>query len=71
MSEMSLGGRENHDRLVGNVTEELQAQNALQELNLSEEIIGTLAWAIVANIEYAFDVRWSPRWEGQPPKNPD
>jgi hypothetical protein len=67
MSEMSPEERESHDRLVGNVTEELQAQNALQELNLSAEIIGTLAWAIVANIEYAFDVRWSPR----PPKNPN
>lgn len=50
------------DRLRDNIATELQAQNALEELNLDDETIETLAWAIAANIHYAFDVTWAPKW---------
>jgi hypothetical protein len=59
------------DRLTDNIREELNAQNALLALGLSTNRITDLANAIAINIDYAFEVRWSPRWEGtrrdQPP----
>jgi hypothetical protein len=53
------------ERLVGNIREELQAQDALQDLGLAPEVLTQLAASVAANIDYAFDVRWSPRWEGK------
>jgi hypothetical protein len=58
-------------RLVGNIREELHAQNALRGLELPSELIDELAEKIAVNIDYAFEVRWSPRWEGRrkPPES--
>ena len=53
-------------RLTENVREELQAQNALGNLGLSEADIKSLTRAVATNVDYAFEVRWAPRWEGAP-----
>ena len=54
------------ERLTGNIHEELLVSNALQNLGLSKEQIAELAHWIAVNIDYAFEVRWAPRWEGAP-----
>jgi hypothetical protein len=51
-------------RLTENIRDELQAQNALGNLGLSEETLDSMAQAIAANIDYAFEARWAPQWEG-------
>lgn len=61
------GIREFDERLTANVLEELRAQNELLELRLNDEQLPRLAKAIAVNVDYAFDVRWSPRWEGRGP----
>ena len=53
------------ERLIGNIREELQAQNALRNIRLSQELIGELAECIASNLDYAFEVKWAPRWEGR------
>lgn len=50
------------DRLRGNIREELRAQTAMGDLPLDEIVIERLAEGIANNVEYAFEVRWSPRW---------
>ncbi|MFG1944747.1 hypothetical protein [Nonomuraea sp. NPDC048826] len=50
------------DRLIGNIRDELEAQNALQELSLDAQTLDKLAWAVAANLHYAFDVAWAPKW---------
>ena len=51
------------ERVVENVLTELQAQNALQGLGLDEDKLRLLAWAVAVNLDYAFELRWAPRWE--------
>jgi hypothetical protein len=50
------------DRFRENVLTELQAQNAMQDLNLPQNQLESLADAIAANADYAFEIKWSPRW---------
>jgi hypothetical protein len=52
------------ERLVGNITEELRAQNTGFHLGLPLERIEQMARQIAVNIDYAFRIEWSPRWEG-------
>jgi hypothetical protein len=52
------------ERLVGNIREELQAQRAMRVVDLSDQVVEDLAFAIALNIEYGFDVRWAPKWVG-------
>lgn len=47
--------------LKDNVRDELLAQNALQKLNLNEQQINTLAWAICVNIDYVFRYKLRPK----------
>lgn len=56
------------DRLVGNVRDELQSQNAMGGHGLTDEVLDRLASAIAVNVDYGFDVRWAPNWvkPGQP-----
>lgn len=49
---------EDSDRLRANIREELEAQNALGELGLCEQVLNGVAEAIALNIEYVFFVRW-------------
>ncbi len=58
-------------RLTENIRTELLAVNALLNVGLSPEQIDRMAWAIATNIDYAFEVRWSPRWEGRRDGEPD
>ena len=69
MTEMTPEERQNYEHLVGNVTDELRSQNALRNLDLPAALIEEVARAIAINIDYAFELRWSPRWEGRPPQN--
>lgn len=63
----STASPDDFDRLMGNVREELQAQNAMDGLGLSEDALDRLAEAIAVNVQYVFDVRWAPRLkEGEP-----
>jgi hypothetical protein len=55
---------DDYARLVGNITDELFAQNALRDLGLADDVLRSLAESIAVNVDYAFEVRWSPRWEG-------
>ena len=55
---------QDHARLVDNITDELLAQNALRDLGLTDDVLRSIAAAVATNVDYAFDVRWSPRWEG-------
>lgn len=48
--------------LQSNILEQLDAENALRDLGLEAQAMESLAWALTANIQYAFDVRWSPKW---------
>lgn len=50
------------DRLVENVRQELQAQNAIGELGLADDVLDQLASAIATNAVYAFEVKWAPKW---------
>jgi len=50
--------------LEDNIRTELQAQNALADLGLSQQAITRLARGIAAEVLYAFAVDWSPRWVG-------
>lgn len=40
----------------------------MRDLHLDETTLDALAKAIATNVEYAFDVKWAPRWakEGDP-----
>lgn len=40
--------------LKDNVKQELLAQNSLQKLDLNDQQIDTLAWAISTNVDYVF-----------------
>lgn len=48
--------------LEDNIRTELQAQNAMADLGLSQEAIARLARGTAAEVLYAFAVDWSPNW---------
>ena len=48
--------------LEDNIRTELQAQNAMADLGLSQEAIARLARGLAAEVLYAFAVDWSPNW---------
>ncbi|MCM3656599.1 hypothetical protein M3147_04965 [Agromyces mediolanus] len=48
--------------LQSNILEQLDAENMLCDLGLEADALERLAWALTANIQYAFDVRWAPKW---------
>ncbi|WP_182905869.1 hypothetical protein [Microbispora sp. H13382] len=50
------------DRLIGNIRDELVAQKVLHDLDLDDAALDGLAWGIAANLQYAFDVTWAPKW---------
>lgn len=56
------------DRLVENIRTEINAQLGMARIELPSETVEQLASAIAANIDYAFDFRWRPRWvkDGEP-----
>jgi hypothetical protein len=54
------------DRLTANILDELRAQNALADLGLADDQLEQVAQAVAVNVDYSFEVRWSPRWEGRP-----
>jgi hypothetical protein len=61
----SPGWRSRHIELLeDNVRREIEVQNAMGSLGLTDQQIKSLAWAITAEVDYAFDVRWSPDWVG-------
>jgi len=51
------------ERVIENALTELKAQNALQGLGLDDDKLRLLAWAVAVNLDYAFELRWAPRWE--------
>lgn len=56
------GPLNNYDRAIDNVTDELDTQAAMRDLHWPEGLTRQLAEAIVSNLDYAFDIRWRPRW---------
>lgn len=55
-------------RLRQNIRLELASQRAIAGLDLDDSVLDGLAESIAANIEYGFEIRWSPQWvkEGDP-----
>lgn len=45
-----------------NLLSELDNQNWVRNLGLTSEALEQLARGVMASIDYAFDVRWSPDW---------
>lgn len=58
------------DRLGENILTELRVQNAGRRLNLPDPVVAGLAEGLLAEVRYAFDVRWAPKWvrSGDPHK---
>ncbi len=48
--------------LEDNIRTELDVQNTGLDLGLTSQALDTLAWAITAEVLYAFAVDWSPDW---------
>jgi hypothetical protein len=48
--------------LEDNIRTELRVQNDATDLGLPQEAIARLAWAVTAEVLYAFSVDWSPDW---------
>jgi hypothetical protein len=65
MTEDSADG-DQFDLLLGNVKQELQAQNAMRRAGFSPELINDLASGIATNIHYAFEYRLMNKWRKPP-----
>jgi hypothetical protein len=50
------------NRLRLNIQEELRAQNAMRGLGLEDAVLDALGDALAITVDYAFYVKWSPRW---------
>lgn len=54
-------------RLRESVADELNAQVALRNGSITADDVVAVAEAVAANVDYAFECTWSPRWEGNRP----
>jgi hypothetical protein len=54
------------DRVAANLLDELRAQNALNRLGLEEDALVALATSLALSLDYAFELRWAPRWQAGP-----
>lgn len=48
--------------MEANIRTELEAQNAMGDLGLSQAAIARIAHGVTAEVLYAFAVDWSPDW---------
>ena len=48
--------------LQGNIREEIGVQLAAARVELNQTTVDNLVAGIAANIDYAFELRWRPRW---------
>jgi hypothetical protein len=56
------------DRLVENIRTEINAQLGMARIELPPATVEQMASGIAANIDYAFDFNWHPRWvKGEEP----
>ncbi len=53
---------DNFGRLIDNIHDELVVKNIMLNLDLNDQTLKILAEDVAINIDYAFDVRWSPDW---------
>lgn len=51
-------------RLRDSVDEELRAQLAGRQIDLSLETIREIAYGVAVQLDYAYEFTWMPRWEG-------
>ena len=59
---------DNFERLTENILDELVSFNGLMVLGLEDRTLRELAKQVAVNIDYAFNVTWSPKWvkSGEP-----
>jgi hypothetical protein len=59
---------DNFERLTENILDELVSCNGLMALGLDDRTLRELAKQVAVNIDYAFNVTWSPNWvkSGEP-----